>query len=93
MSKYLSYCNVWPVERLTFEFRQIHSNKLSHVFSSSNKAVKSKDRASFSPFGIDINDGSSSTPNILINPHDGRRYKKTVVEEHLQNMTFSPRLN
>ena len=34
ISKYLSYTNLWPIERLTFEFRQIHASKLGHQFSS-----------------------------------------------------------
>jgi hypothetical protein len=32
-------------------------------------------------------------PNIVVNPADGRKYKKAVVEEHLSNMTFSPKIN
>lgn len=31
--------------------------------------------------------------NTIINPADGRKYKKAVVEEHLSNMTFSPKIN
>ena len=35
----------------------------------------------------------SSNSSTLINPSDGRRYKKTVVEDHLSELTFSPNLN
>jgi hypothetical protein len=36
---------------------------------------------------------SPHVPNIVVNPADGRKYKKAVVEEHLSNMTFSPKIN
>jgi hypothetical protein len=36
---------------------------------------------------------SQHVANIVVNPADGRKYKKAVVEEHLSNMTFSPKIN
>ena len=53
---------------------------------------------SFSPKGELLNPNYSqnvakATQSILLNPSDGRKYKKTVVEEHLSNMTFSPKIN
>lgn len=29
----------------------------------------------------------------LVNPTDGRRYKKAVIEDHLSNLTFSPKIS
>ena len=34
VSKYLSYCNLWSLETLAHEFRQIHANKVSTNFAS-----------------------------------------------------------
>lgn len=85
LSKYLSYCNLWPIERLAFEFRQIHVNGLGNQFSSVNS--KKRERCSLSPFERDQN------AQNIVNPNDGRKYKKTVIEEHLQDLTFSPRLS
>jgi hypothetical protein len=41
---------------------------------------------------ISLSPAAKSPQHILINPSDGRKYKKAVVEEHLQNLTFSPSL-
>ena len=70
LSKYLAYNNIWSIEKLSIEFRQIHANKLGHLFSSSK-------RQQVSPNSI------PSTQSIMINPSDGRRYKKLIVEDHL----------
>ncbi len=36
LSKYLSYCNLWSIERLAYEFRSIHANRLSNLFTKRN---------------------------------------------------------
>jgi len=31
LNKYLSFNNIWTVEKLASEFKNIHANKVSHV--------------------------------------------------------------
>jgi len=59
----------------------VHANKVSFVFS--GKQIL---QSTSSPVSI-------SNQSHLVNPSDGRRYKKAIVEGHLSNLTFSPSLN
>lgn len=74
LNEFLMHNNLWSVERLSAEFKKVHANKVSALFSE-----KPQQR--------------TQSPAHLVNPSDGRKYKRTIVEGHLSNLTFSPSLN
>ena len=74
LEEFLMQNNLWSVEKLSSEFKKIHANKVSNVFS--EKPLQ-----------------RNQSPAHLVNPSDGRKYKRTIVEGHLSNLTFSPSLN
>lgn len=79
MNKYLSFNNVWTVERVASEFKAIHANRVSFVQNQKSRSPSPMNsQRSHSPMGI--------------HQEDGRKYKKGVAEEHFSQFTFKPNL-
>lgn len=83
LNKYLAYNNLWTLEKLVNEFKQIHANKVGQVYSSTARLAGNFATRSISPI--------NGANNLVI--EDGRKYKKGIIEEHLSQLTFTPNLS
>eukprot|EP00347_Sterkiella_histriomuscorum_P012751 403367361 len=81
LNKYLTYNNLWSIERIAMEFKQIHANKVSYT--------QTLRQRSPSPMG------ASKNPTLgLIDPEivATKKFKPQVINDYLSQLTFSPNL-